>query len=34
MNINNKPFIARTPARRSTSKVKDLQNLLLRGGMT
>ena len=33
MNSNaNKPFIARNTARRSTSKVKDLQNLFLRGG--
>ena len=33
-NTNNtsKPFMARNTARRSTSKVKDLQNLFLRGG--
>lgn len=34
MNSNNssKPFIPRSTVRRSTSKVKDLQNLFLRGG--
>ena len=31
MNNNSKPFIPRTTVRRSTSKVKDLQNLFLRG---
>jgi hypothetical protein len=33
MNRNPKPFVAtRTPVKRSTSRVKDLQNLFSRGG--